>query len=70
MGANILKGGAIFLGHSPLWGGGGDIPRIFVTLGRISLGGDKSPAWAKIYLAPQILRPGAATASMSGVPNC
>ena len=37
------KGGAIFLGHSPLWGG--HIPRIFVGIsppferGRISWGG-------------------------------
>jgi hypothetical protein len=60
MGADILKGGAIFLGHSPLWGGaiflgysspGGGIPRNIAPFwgGESPGGGDKSPvttAWA------------------------
>ena len=61
MGGEHPKGGGVFLGHSPFWGG--DIPRLFVPRGRytkeyrplsiggrISWGGVKSHvtmAWAK-----------------------
>ena len=61
MGSEYPKGGgAIFLGHSPLWGGGGDIPRIFVPRWRYR--GIPPKYEFAPQMPPQIPRPGAATA--------
>ena len=65
MGSEYPKGGgAIFLGHSPLWGG--DIPRIFVPRWRYSSTFLKILSCPPKYefapqMPPQIPRPGAAT---------